>query len=334
MTVVGAPRRFLARTGIARAVAGLLVTLLPVGAIAANLKLVLAPGQEGSLVIPVHNPSSSSATVVLGGYYFGPAAFDAEYAFLISSDARCAMPQIVDRRSRIAVGPLAPGETLECRWRVARRAQSRSDLALGICANVDWTQPCAEFVHIGWAPDLALAARQVGTAREGDTEVIVRVSARNRSDVATAERRIQTECMDFDHYAPFELRNDFEGACPTAPLENGCANFTGTNNERREFFVGAMTPGGETSCLLKLRLRSPLTREVSLALAFEDFGTPLAGGGIGYDPYPANDATRIGAAIGGGIGPVPLPTGGPAAWLLGLMLAVVAIGRLRRRPTH
>ncbi|MBN8481623.1 MAG: hypothetical protein J0L88_08550 [Xanthomonadales bacterium] len=310
---------------------GLLLALLPIGALAANVELVLAPGQSGTLVIPVHNPSSLPATVVLSGYYAGPAPFHSEYEFLTASDTRCAMPQMANHRSQIAVGPLAAGETLECRWQVARSATSRNDIAFGICTDVDWPAPCPQFAHVGWAPDMSLATRQVGIAREGDTEIVVRVSARNRSEVPTAPRRIQTECMDFANHAPFELRNDFEGACPTAPLENGCINFTGTNDERREFFVGAMAPGGETSCLLKLRLRSPLTREVSLALAFEDFRTPLAGGGIGYDSNPANDATRIGAAIGGGIGPVPLPTGGPAAWLLGIVLAVAASWRLRRR---
>lgn len=326
-------------TGLAgaRFVACLVIALLPAGAMAASAKLVLAPGQSGTFAIPVHNISSSSTTLVLQGSYFGPAPVHSEYVFLPANDARCAIPQLGNGRSRVVVGALAAGETLECRWPVTRSAGSRNDLAFGICTDLASTEYCGEFAHIGWVPDVSLTTHPVGVAREGDTEVTVRVSARNRSDTATAARRIQTECAEFSAPAtgavPFDVANDFAGACPTAPLENGCMNFTGTLFERREFFIGPILAGQETSCLLKLRLRAPLTRDVSLALHFEDFRTPLAEGGIAYDAEASNDSTRIGAAVGGGpAAPFTLPVGGPATWLLGIGMAFAAMGRLRRRP--
>jgi len=305
-----------------------------------SARLVVAPGSSGDLVIPVHNATAGQATFVLEGYYWGPLPQSLEYRFTDASDPRCGIPDLrlentTWGRSRIVVGPLAANESLDCRWRVTRSAASRNDIMFGICHDAPAWFLCADHAFVGTLPDLTLTSMPYGPANIGDTTVLVRIVARNQSPVATSARRFHTECTEFAppagfFPAPFDVENDFQGACSTAPMELGCANFTGQAFERREFFTSALEPGQESSCLLKLKLRAPLSAPVGLDLYYEDVRVDLANGGIGYDMDESNGITRLTAAPFGGSNAVGLPVGGYVSAILGLLLTIAAALRVRR----
>jgi hypothetical protein len=300
-------------------------------------RVQIAPGGSANLVIPVHNRATGSAMIELRGHYFGPPQVISEYQFGLAGDARCGRPQLGAGNSRIVVGPLAAGEVLECTWPVTRHASSRNDLTFGVCANLDFPSACDHEAMIGSLPDMTLATRQLTIAQAGDTEVLVRVSARNASNVATAPRRFHTECAAYgasegQPRAPYDISNDFPGACAGAPFLAGCMAFLGQHTERREFTIGAVPAGGEASCLLKLQLHEPLATPVGLDLYFEDFTVPLADGGTGHDPSASNGITRLAATLGGSPD-ARLPIGGAAGVSIVGLLALAGAWRLRRRPT-
>ena len=132
--------------------------------------------------------------------------------------------------------------------------------------------------------------------------------------------------------SPLQVENDFAGACPTAPAQFGCANFTGMNNSRVAYTIGPIPAGGSASCELRLRFRQPLTAPKSIEMSLPNRTFTEADGTTQYDANLANNTSLMGAAPAAAYEYVPVPALGRDALLLfGALLAAGAASRGRSR---
>jgi hypothetical protein len=296
----------------------------------------IAPGAGATLAMDVRNTSMIPGTSQIHGTYFAAPGALAEYTFVSQSDARCAAPALplgTTGPLRFTIGPLAAGESLRCTWRVTRQATSSNDLMFGACSgNVHWFL-CTQLIYIGSLPDMQLRATAAEPVAIGASSALVRITAHNPLGAAVTARSVTTECAEFGEppflgTSPFEIENDFPGACPSSERREMCFNFTGQYFDSRGFLVGPTPAGGEASCLLRLRLYEPLTQPVGLDFYFTDPEVSLIGGGLAFDPEPDNGVIRLTAAPTGT--PTPLPLSATTAALLALLLAVAVAVRLRQ----
>lgn len=292
----------------------------------------IAPGAEGTLSVTVRNNTTGSGFAAIHGRINPDPAVLAEYAFESDTPDRCLPADIVTQLGypsiRLRLGPLVPGATQTCNYRVRRAAASRNDLRFSLCGPLSSFPHCDYNFHFGTLPALRFQAAQVGQVEPGAATAMVRLTIDNPGPRAVLRRTLTTACAEFGGGlfapAPFEVETDFAGGCPRAEFGEICLNFTGQNFDSRAFAPGPIPAGGSTSCLVRLRFTAPLTQPVSLAMHFHEEVVPFADGGIGYDPGSDLPTAPFGAAPA-----TAVPTGRTGLAILALLLALVAGGALR-----
>ncbi len=299
----------------------------------------IAPGANAVFTFDVRNASTFTQAVNVAGMLRGAPGSFGEYAFVSESGPRCAAPVLYGTGDsvRFEVGPLDAGESQRCVYRVTRRVDSINDLMFGACVGTSSPWLCARDVFIGSLPDMQLIAEPAEPVAPGAMSALVRLTARNPLGPDALARSVTTACEEFEFGMsvpfPFDLENDFPGACPTSDHREMCFNFTGQNFDSRGFLIGPTAAGGEASCLIRLRYREPISRPFDLAMYFTDDIVERADGGRAFDPDRANGVVRVGAAPGGIGTPdaAALPLSPIAAMLLAALIGLVAATRLRRR---
>ena len=301
----------------------------------------IAPGAAATLTLNVRRRSDngSGMAMLLDPTFSGAAGYEITGA----PAANCGPGQAVVFRGRPMIGlPLATpvgSDTFTCTYQVRRLAGSR-DLRLQVCER-EFDIQCVAFgsdgLTVGDVPDFAIRVEPAAPAPRGATSALVRVVATNPTPWPVSTRPVGTECAEFGGGvqtlgAPFEIENDFPGACPTESLSpvTGCINFGGQNFSSRNYQLGAIPPGGETSCLLRLRLAQPLEGPVALALQAADSVT-YADTGVGYDVDRANHIVPLGVAPPSFAASVPVLDRAWAAVLAAGLFALAAIVLARRR---
>ncbi len=294
----------------------------------------IAPGGEGTLGVSVRNNSAGSGFAAIHGRIGPDPAALAEYVFESDTPDRCLPADIVTQLGypsiRLRLGPLAPGETQACTYRVRRAPTSRNDLRFSLCGPLSSFPHCEYNFHFGTLPRLSFQVAQVEPVEPGAATALVRLTVDNPGSRAVLRRNLTTQCSEFGGGlfapAPFEVETDFAGACPRAEFGEACLNFTGQNFDSRAFEPGPIPAGGSASCLVRLRFTAPLTQPVSLQMHFKDEVVPFVDGGTGYDPGSNLANAPFGAAP---TSAVPLDRAGLA--LMALLLALAGWAALRHR---
>lgn len=301
----------------------------------------IAPGAAATLTLNVRRRSDNGTgmAMLLDPTFSGAAG----YEITGTPAANCGPGQAVVFGGRRMIGlPLttpAGSQTFTCTYQVRRLPGSR-DLRLQVCER-EFDIQCVAFgwdgLTVGDVPDFAIRVEPVAPAPRGATSALVRVVATNPTPWPVLTRPVGTECAEFGggvqtSGAPFEIENDFPGACATesqSPV-TGCINFGGQNFSSRNYQLGTIAPGGEVSCLLRLRLAQPLQGPVALALQAGDSVT-YADTGVGYDVNRANHIVPLGVAPPSFAASVPVLDRAWAATLAAGLFALAAIVLVRRR---
>ena len=314
-------------------------------------ELLLQPGDNAEFSFGVENLSNVPGTANLLVAMNGSASVRAGYIIVSTSPSNCADPSIDGYESfgilSFGVRLLQPGEQQVCSYRITRLPGSRSDLNLGACGFFGTTVnpfSCAYFLKTkrgtwvaGTLPDVALRAVPTAAIPNGALEATLRIIATNPGDREVLAKGMETVCAEFGGGifgpSPFNIDNDFPGACPTAPGQAGCGNFTGQHFSSKAFSMGPIPASGEASCLLHLRFLNPLIAPVALGFSFQSDTLPFSDGAFGIDPNPANELTSLTA----GPQAIEVPT---AQWFallalgLGLLLAASVVLRRRANSSH
>ena len=296
----------------------------------------ITPGGEGTLSFTVHNNSPDNGYAAIYGRIEPDPAALSEYEFVANAPQRCLPPDIATQLNhpslRLRAGPLAPGTSQTCTYRVRRSAASRNDLRFRLCGPLSSFPYCATVFHLGTLPELSFRVTQEAPVGPGATNALVRLTVENHAGRDVLRRILTTGCSEFGGGifapAPFEVETGFPGACTPAEYGEACLNFTGQNFSSRAFAPGPIAAGGSTSCLVRLRFRVPLQQAVSLPMHFHQELVEFVDGGVGYAPGSDVDAQGFGAAPS-----LPVPLGRGAMALAVLLLAVVGWVALRHRAT-
>jgi hypothetical protein len=301
----------------------------------------IAPGGSGRLTLTAHNDQANSAVAWSFGLLFSDIATFSEYSFVADQPTVCnppvVTPQTYWNELDISSSPIAPGADVTCSYTMTRSQTSRSDLVFSLC-------PTAELVcfypwfFVGTLPDRSLQAEPTTPASIGSRSLTFRVTASNPSPHEIAATSIGTDCAEFfvggTLTAPFDVENDFPGACPTSDESVLCANFTGQDAISKGFRIGPIPAGGTASCLLRARFWQPLSRPLSLGLQYVAPWVPDETGGIGYDPDTSNDRAVLDAGpTGTGDAPMGVPIDDRAYALLLVVIGTAGsiAARLGRR---
>jgi len=333
--------------GIARRIAGLaLLVLAATPAMAQELaeyrvefpagqsaQRPVAPGASTTLEFTVRNTGATTGIAVVGGSMGYDVTSLAGYVFVADEPARCPAPAVVQDFGyyvRFRVGPLAPGESLACRYQVSRAADSRNDLGFELCGRSASYQPCNTPHWFGTLPALTLRVDPAEPVAYGARSVLVRVTATNPTARAIARRIAATGCWEFGGGMfgppPFEIVSGFPGSCAPRNDLDQCANFTGQNFSSQELELGAIPANGTASCLLRLDFAQPLIAPTFIDLNFYGNAVAFADGGIGLDPAAALVSAPLGAAP-----PSQVPLGRPGLGIAAVLMALAALRALRRR---
>lgn len=311
----------------------------------------IAPGQVGDFAFTVTSESATSGNARISGRFDSQAVTLTEYVFSSDNPTRCALPQIpapsYSMYISFVVGPVAPGETLTCRYRVARSVTSTNDLGFRACLPTESYGPCNYSANsnstfrFGSLPDLALSVQQVLPTPAGSSEPVFRLQLTNHSSHAVLNRTVTTECREFHGgiFAPmpYVIESDFPGGCTSASGEI-CLNFTGQNYDSFGFDFGTIPAGGSASCLIRLRHYAGQSSTPSVNMYLIDYSLSsfdpllvLTNGGIAIDPNTANDEATLALAGSGSATPIPMSLSG--LMMLGLTLGMVGLVSVRHRGT-
>jgi hypothetical protein len=309
----------------------------------------IAPGQVGDFAFTVTSEAAAAGNAVITGRFDSQYVTLTEYAFSSDNPTQCALPQIPApsyfMNISFVAGPVAPGETLACRYRVARAASSINDLGFRACVPDGSFGPChntnTNTFRYGSAPDLALSVQQVLPTPAGSSEPVFRLQLTNRSSHAVLNRTVTTECREFNggifDPMPYVIESDFPGGCTTA-LGETCLLLTGQRHVSFGYNFGPIPAGGSASCLVRLRhhpgqLSTPSTDLylINQQLSVLDPLFVLSNGGIAIDPNTANDRATLALAGSGSAAPIPLSLSGLLT--LALSLGLMGLGFVRRMAT-
>ncbi|MFZ2234769.1 MAG: hypothetical protein WAV67_00150 [Dokdonella sp.] len=290
----------------------------------------LQPGESGLFTYTAKNRTSNDlgSFRVSAIFYpgFGSPGFLGEYSFQPEPGSRCS---ITETLARFVFSSLASQETVTCRTTVTRSATSRNDLILFYCGFVEYTCPpdfggyssFVPFLYMGDLPDTALTSSIV-TVPPGSTTALVDIKVSNPSSRTITGRTFRTECAEFGGTGlvapPFQIENDFPGACSSVTSSAECGGTSGTAS-LKAYVSGPIPAYGEVTCKLRLRFTSPLTSAQSLMMRLPGNHLQFIDG-VGFDLNPANDETRFGAAPAQLADFVPVPTLSRAALLLLVVL--------------
>ena len=300
----------------------------------------IAPGESATLVLDARVRSSNGTGMAMLHDPTGNRA--AGYEITGSPAANCGPAQAIVQNGRPMIGlPLtapAGSTTFTCTYQLRRLAGSR-DARILVCER-EFDILCTAFgwqgLTIGDLPDFAIRVEPVEAVPVGATTALVRVVATNPTPWSVPVRRVGTECAEFGGGvqtpgAPYEIENDFQGACPTESLApvTGCVNVGGQNYSARNYRIENIPAGGEASCLLRLQLAQPLRHPVALALQAAD-RVDYADTGLAYDVDRGNDVVPLGVVPSFS---ASVPALGRARLaLLALALIALAAFRVRRTP--
>lgn len=337
--------------------------LLPVlacgspAALAANYELTLPdgnaahihllPGETGSFTFDIRNLDTESGTAVGWGriddgqglYTFGP-----------GQQAGCGQPQrtisayfALQWNFPVALGA---GETKRCTYPVTRPASSLRAARFYPCIgqNVSGSEVCNNIqpqLVIGSLTDIAFSVSPIAELPVGATEAIVKITVRNLSDVDVGSFKLATACTGTPwSQLPYTLDTDFPGACPLIQPNPGCTydwQF-GVPPPVFNWLVGVSpTPAnGESSCLVRIRFRQPLTAQVVDTLElrrpqhdrFPPIPLPQPAYADGRDVNSSNDGRTPFGAIA--FVATPVPSANLTA-LTALAMTLVALAGLRNR---
>ncbi len=301
----------------------------------------IAPGEIADFAFTVTSESAASGNAVMGGRFDSQAVTLVEYAFSSNDPVRCALPVLSppshDMVISFVAGPITPGASLTCRYRVARAASSVNDLGFHACAPFNSCgDTSANAFRFGNLPDLALSVQQVLPTPTDSNEPVFRLQLTNHSNHAVLRRTVTTECREFNggifDPMPYVLESDFPGGCTTT-LGEICLLLTGARQESFGFNFGPIPAGGSTSCLVRLRHHPGQPSTPSTDLFLIDYSLSvyntllvLADGGIAIDPDVSNDRATLALAGSGAANPIPMSPGG----LLALTLVLFGVGVLWR----
>lgn len=291
------------------------------------------PGASTTLEFSVRNAGAAAGIAVVGGNMGYDVTSLAGYAFVAAEPARCPAPVVVQNFGnyvQFRVGPLAPGETLACRYQVTRAVDARNDLGFPLCGRSATYQPCNSPHWFGTLPALTLRVDPAEPVAYGTRSVLVRVTAGNPTPRAIARRVAGTGCWEFGGGIfgppPFEITSGFPGSCAPRNDLDQCANFTGQNFSSQELELGPIPANGSSSCLLRLDFTQPLTAPTFIDLNFYGQAVAFTDGGTGLDPAASLVAAPLGAAP-----PSQVPVGRPALGIAALLMALAALRALQRR---
>jgi hypothetical protein len=298
----------------------------------------IAPGAIGDFAISVTSESATSGNAVIGGRYVSQAATLAEYVFSSNDPVRCALPVTTPPSPFMGIsfgaGPIAPGATLTCRYRIARAVASVNDMGFDICAPIESAGSCGfggdNSFRFGALPDLALSVQQVLPTPADSSEPVFRLQLTNNSNQAIQNRIVTTDCREFNggifDPMPYVLESDFPGGCATTQGEI-CLLLTGQRHLSFGYNSGPIPAGGSASCLVRLRHHPDQPSTPSIDLYFVDYSLSdeypllvLTNGGIAIDPNVSNDRATLALAGTGAASPIPMSPGGLLALALTLLL--------------
>lgn len=262
----------------------------------------LQPGESGTFTYTAKNTTFNNLGpfTIQAGFAPGFGSMPGEYSFQPEAGSRCS---ITETPAGFSFSNLAAKETVTCRTTVTRSLSSRNDLLLYYCPSFgSCTLTPLQFyllplMYFGDLPDTALTSSIV-TVPPGSTTAIVDITVSNPSNRTIARRFFRTECAEFGGSGlvapPFEIENDFPGACTSATSTATCNNGIGTASQKA-YFSGPIPARGEATCKLRLRFTSPLTSPQSLLMRLGNPNVEFTDG-LGLDPNTANNETRFGAA--------------------------------------
>jgi len=258
------------------------------------------PRASGRLTLTAHNDQPDPAVAWSSGLLFSDIGTFSEYTFIADQPTACnppvVTPQTYWNELDISSSPIAPGMDVTCSYTITRSQASRSDLVFSLCSTADFFCLYPWF-FLGTLPDRSLQAEPIASATIGSESSTFRVTASNPSPNEIAAASIGTDCAEFfvggTLTAPFDVENDFPGACPASDEAVSCANFAGQAATSKGFRIGPIPAGGTASCLLRARFWQPLSRPLSLGLQYVASWVPDEAGGISYDPDTANDRTVL-----------------------------------------
>lgn len=293
----------------------------------------LGRGQASSFAFRVNAPGDPGFAHV-AGLMEVPADVLSQYSFVPADPARCQAPVIWLRSDnapvvRFRVGPLARGESVECRYQVTRRVDSSSDLGFYLCDRGNlW---CRRRIRLGSLPDLSLSAVPVVRPDARGLQY-ARITVHNPSSEPIEATNVHTGCAEFGGGMgggiAFLFEYDFPDACPRGQSEP-CLNFTGQNFDSYGFSVGPVAPASSRSCLVGMRPGgSGIHPRIGLSFYGDDM--LLVGGGKGFDANAQNNLAQVGVGVLGPLSAPAVPLGAWGHWLTGLLLlgtGVLTLGR-------
>jgi hypothetical protein len=200
-----------------------------------------------------------------------------------SVDPRCGVLERIPNNSafgggyRYAVGPIPPGMTLTCSWRI-RRIADGADLALRGPGVPN------QFILIGTIPDLDIRFEQLTPMIAGvSSSALFRMTVANPSVVSLVATPTWGACSESGGMG-MEFRPDGPEPCQRGLFVcfGGIASVS----------VGSVPAGQQRQCTFSIWYAQPRTRVGTLQVPgrFESLGLGSAAGGV-YDPNPSNSST-------------------------------------------
>ena len=245
------------------------------------------PGASTAFSFRVSNTGTTTSGNV-SGFLFSDSLGLPGYEF-IPLNPQCGPPTAQPPRIVFPLpGPIATGETITCSYRIERAIDALDDLHFRLCGSHE--QGCHKEYAIGSLPQMRLHVEQVHPVAVGARSALVRLRVDNLSQWTVPQRDVATSCHEYTGGMgsswPFEIRNDFEGACVSGPSDS-CLNFMGFNDFSYRFALGPFLPGESRSCLLRLEFPVPVERSANAAVYFRDHRVirddgAIGIGGLGY----------------------------------------------------
>jgi hypothetical protein len=242
--------------------------------------------------------------------------------------AACGAPYVGgSRRLTFPItGPIEPGASLGCTYRIERAANAVHDLRFRLCSTGEIF--CGRPLAVGSLPQMRIRVEQVHPVPFGAGTALVRLHVDNLSDWAIPQRDVATACEEFHGGQtpprPFVINTDIEGGCAVGQ-EGVCYNFGGQNFFSYGFRLGPFAPGESSSCLLQLQFHNGARSYLTTSVHFSDFRVVRGDGAIGVGTLGTYEGFQpLGIAVTPAANPAPVQV--PAGRLGGLFFALAIIG--------
>lgn len=223
-------------------------------------------------------------------------------------------------------GPLEPGASLGCIYRIERAADALHDLRMRLCSTGETL--CDRSLAIGSLPQMRIRIEQVHPVPFNAATALVRLHVDNLSDWAIPRRDVTTACEEFNGGQapprPFLINTDIAGGCAAGQPEV-CLNLGGQNYFSYGFRLGSFAPGESQSCLLQLQFHQGARSFLSTPVYFSDFTVVREDGAIGVGTLGTYEGFQpLGITVTPAANPAPVQV--PAGRLGGLFFALAVLG--------